>query len=142
MPLRAVLTVVSLLLLVQPALASERLLKLRQYTFQCGGTQECTGWRHSFGYIDPAARNAELPHEAYVDVYTTQEVDGLVEAALARRPDAVGSLANDDERRTLRDDIAAEVVTQLTRMMAEHEAQTRAWLEEFVRQELKAAGSR
>jgi len=141
MPLRAAMTVLVLILLVQPSLASERLLKLRQYTFSCG-PQDCTGWRHSFGFIDPAARNAELPRDAYVDVYTTQEVDALVEAALARRADAIMSGASDDERRKLRDDIAAEVLAQFTRLMAEHEAQTRAWLQDFVRQELKAGGSR
>ena len=139
MLLRAALTIVTLIALLQPALASERLLKLRQYTFQCG-TQECTGWRHSFGYIDPAARNAELPRDAYVDVYTTQEVDALVDTALARR--GATSALSEDERSKLRDDIAAEVLAQFSRMMAEQEAQTRAWLQDLVRQELKAAGSR
>ena len=136
MLIRAATTVVALFALLQPALATERLLKLRQYTFQCSGTQECTGWRHSFGFIDPAARNVDLPRDAYVDVYTTQEVD----AALARR-DAASALS-DEERAKLRDDIAAEVLAQFSRMMAEQEAQTRAWLQELVRQELKAAGLR
>ena len=136
MLISAATTVVALFALLQPALATERLLKLRQYTFQCGGTQECTGWRHSFGFIDPAARNVDLPRDAYVDVYTTQEVD----AALARR-DAASALS-DEERAKLRDDIAAEVLAQFSRMMAEQEAQTRAWLQELVRQELKAAGLR
>ena len=136
MLIRAATTVVALFALLQPALATERLLKLRQYTFQCSGTQECTGWRHSFGFIDPAARNVDLPRDAYVDVYTTQEVD----AALSRR-DAASALS-DEERAKLRDDIAAEVLAQFSRMMAEQEAQTRAWLQELVRQELKAAGLR
>jgi hypothetical protein len=140
MLLRAALTIVTLIALLQPALASERLLKLRQYTFQCSGTQECAGWRHSFGFIDPAARNAELPRDAYVDVYTTQEVDALVDTALARR--GATSALSEDERSKLRDDIAAEVLAQFSRMMAEQEAQTRAWLQDLVRQELKAAGSR
>ena len=136
MLIRAATTVVALFALLQPALATERLLKLRQYTFQCSGTQECTGWRHSFGFIDPAARNVDLPRDAYVDVYTTQEVD----AALARR-DAASALS-DEERAKLRDDIAAEVLAQFSRMMAEQEAQTRAWLQELVRQELQPAGLR
>jgi hypothetical protein len=140
MLIRVAMTIAMLILLLQPALASERLLKLRQYTFQCG-TQECTGWRHSFGFIDPAARNAELPRDAYVDVYTAPEVDALVDTALARRPGATSALS-DEERRKLRDDIAAEVLAQFSRMMAEQEAQTRAWLQDLVRQELKAAGSR
>ena len=140
MLIRVAMTVAMLVLLLQPALASERLLKLRQYTFQCG-TQECTGWRHSFGYIDPAARNAELPRDAYVDVYTAPEVDALVDAALERRPGATSALS-DEERGKLRDDIAAEVLVQFSRMMAEQEAQTRAWLQDLVRQELQAAGSR
>ena len=38
MLLRAVLTALALALLAQPALAGERLLKLRQYTFQCACT--------------------------------------------------------------------------------------------------------
>jgi hypothetical protein len=139
MPFRAVLSALVLAAFVQPAVAGEKLLKLRQYTFQCGA-QECGGWRHSFGFIDPALRNAELPRDAYVEVYTTHEVDALVEAALARRPDAALP-ADDDDRRKLRDDIAAEVVTQLTRLMAEQEAQTRAWLRELVREEMRA-GSR
>jgi hypothetical protein len=140
MLIRVAMTIAMLVLLLQPALASERLLKLRQYTFQCG-TQECTGWRHSFGFIDPAARNAELPRDAYVDVYTAPEVDALVDAALARRPDATSSMS-EEERGKLRDDIATEVLSQFSRMMAEQEAQTRAWLQDLVRQELKAAGSR
>jgi hypothetical protein len=140
MSLRAVLSVLLIALPMQSALAGEKLLKLRQYTFQCG-TQECSGWRHSFAFIDPAARNAELPRDAYVEVYTTQEVDALIDAALARRPDAALS-GSDDERRKLRDDIAAEVVTQLTRLMAEQEAQTRAWLRELVREEMKAGANR
>ena len=137
-PLRAVLSALVLALLTQPAIASEKLLKLRAYTFQCG-TQECSGWRHSFGYIDPAARNAELPREAYVEVYTTKEVDTLVEQALARRPETPG---NEEERRKLRDDIAAEVVTQLGKLMAVQEEQTRAWLRELVREEIKAGAAR
>jgi hypothetical protein len=141
MLLRAAMTIVTLIAMLQPALATERLLKLRQYTFQCSGTQECTGWRHSFGFIDPAARNAELPRDAYVDVYTTQEVDALVDTALARRTDGTSALS-EQERSKLRDDIAAEVLAQFSRMMAEQEAQTRAWLQDLVRQELKAAGSR
>jgi hypothetical protein len=136
MPLRTVISALLLVLLLQPAQASERLLKLRAYTFQCG-TQECPGWRHSFAFIDPALRNAELPRDAYVDVYTTKEVDALIEQAMARRADA--ALGSDEERRKLRDDIAAEVVGQLTRLMAEQEAQTRAWLRELVREEMKAA---
>ncbi|HEX2112783.1 MAG TPA: hypothetical protein VHM01_00110 [Alphaproteobacteria bacterium] len=140
MPLRAVLPFLLLALQTQFAFAGEKLLKLRQYTFQCGA-QECVGWRHSFAFVDPAARNAELPRDAYVEVYTTQEVDALIDAALARRPDAALT-GSDDERRKLRDDIAAEVVTQLTRLMAEQEAQTRAWLRELVREEMKAVGTR
>jgi hypothetical protein len=139
MPSRAALSVLMLGLLVQPALAGEKLLKLRQYTFQCGPAQECSGWRHSFAFIDPAARNAELPRDAYVDVYTAQEVDARIEDALARRD--VAASGSEDERRKLRDDIAAEVVAQLARLMAEHESQTRAWLRELVREEMKA-GSR
>ena len=135
-PLRVVLSALLFVLAFQSADASERLLKLRAYTFQCGA-QECAGWRHSFGFIDPAARNAELPHDAYVEVYTTQEVDTLIDQALARRPGAAA--ANDEDLRKLRDDIAAEVVGQLTRLMAEQEAQTRAWLRELVREEMKAA---
>jgi len=135
-PLRVVLSALLFVLAFQSADASERLLKLRAYTFQCGA-QECAGWRHSFGFIDPAARNAELPHDAYVEVYTTQEVDTLIDQALARRPGAAA--ANDEDLRKLRDDIAAEVVGQLTRLMAEQEAQTRAWLRELVRDEMKAA---
>ena len=134
--LRAVLAVPLVAFLLQPASAGEKLLKLRQYTFQCG-TQECVGWRHSFAFIDPAARNAELPRDAYVEVYSAQEVDALIEAALARRGDAAVP-ADEDERRKLRDDIAAEVVRQLTRLMAEQEAQTRAWLRELVREEMKS----
>jgi hypothetical protein len=136
--LRAVLPAVALVLLVQPALAGEKLLKLRAYAFQCG-TQECGGWRHSFAFIDPAARNAELPRDAYVEVYTTKEVDALIEQALERRPEVAGS---DEERRKLRDDIAAEVVTQLSKMMAAQEEQTRAWLRELVREEMKAGAAR
>ena len=136
--LRAIPSALALALLMQPAQASEKLLKLRAYTFQCG-TQECSGWRHSFGYIDPAARNAELPREAYVEVYTTKEVDALIEQALARRPEAPG---NEEERRKLRDDIAAEVVTQLSKLMAAQEEQTRAWLRELVREEMKAGPAR
>jgi hypothetical protein len=136
MPVRAVISALLLALLLQPAHASERLLKLRAYTFQCG-TQECPGWRHSFGFIDPALRNAELPRDAYVDVYTTTEVDALIEQAMARRADT--ALGSDEDRRKLRDDVAAEVVGQLTRLMAEQEAQTRAWLRELVREEMKAA---
>jgi hypothetical protein len=34
------------------------------------------------------------------------------------------------------------VVTQLVRLMAEHETQTRAWLRELVREEIRAAGTR
>jgi hypothetical protein len=141
MPLRAVLSALVLVLVTQQATASERLLKLRQYTFQCG-TQECTGWRHSFGFIDPAARDAALPREAYVEVYTTQEVDALVDEALKRRPEAIASAIGDEERRKLRDEIAAEVLAQFTRLMAEQEAQTRAWLRELVREEMRAGGSR
>jgi hypothetical protein len=139
MPLRAVLSVLALVSFLHPAFAGERLLKLRQYTFQCA-TQECVGWRHSFAYIDPAARNAELPREAYVEVYTTGEVDARIDAALARRPES--PVASEDERRRLRDDIAAEVVAQLSRLMAEQEAQTRAWLRELVREEMRAGAQR
>jgi hypothetical protein len=139
MPLRVALSVLLLGLCLQPVLAGEKILKLRQYTFQCGGTQECSGWRHTFAYIDPTLRNADLPRDAYMEVYTTQEVDARIDAALARRADAP---ASEDERRQLRDDIAAEVVTQLVRLMAEHETQTRAWLRELVREEIRAAGTR
>jgi hypothetical protein len=47
---------------------------------------------------------------------------------------------NADDRQRLRDDIAADVVTQLGRLMAEQESQTRAWLQNLIREELKAAG--
>ena len=40
------------------------------------------------------------------------------------------------------DDIAAEVVTQLSRLMAAQEEQTRAWLRELVREEMKAGAAR
>jgi hypothetical protein len=136
--LRATLSLFALLLLSQSAGAGERLLKMRSYVFPCDG-QECIGWRHSFGFIDPAARNAELPRDAYVEVYTTTEVEALVERALARRGDAPES---DEERRKLRDDIAAEVVGQLTRLMAEQETQMRAWLRELVREEMKSGAAR
>lgn len=133
--LRAVLSIVGVVLLSQSASASERLLKMRAYTFQCGA-QECGGWRHSFAFIDPALRNAELPHEAYAEVYTTREVDARIDQALARRAEMPDS---EDARRRLRDDIAAEVVGQLARLMAEQEAQMRAWLRELVREEVKAS---
>jgi hypothetical protein len=136
--LRAVLSLFALVLLSQSAGAGERVLKMRSYVFPCDG-QECIGWRHSFGFIDPAARNAELPRDAYVEVYTTQEVDALVERALARR---AGVPDGEEERRRLRDDIAAEVVGQLTRLMAEQEAQMRAWLRELVREEMKSGDPR
>jgi hypothetical protein len=132
---------------LQQVAASERLLKLRQYTFNCGQPgqpgqpgQECVGWRHTFAYLDPAARNAELPRDTYVDVYSAREVDELIEQAMARRADgAVAAPLDDDERRRFRDEIAAEVVAQMARMMAEHEMQTRAWLRELVREEMRAA---
>jgi hypothetical protein len=132
---------------LQQAAASERLLKLRQYTFSCGPQgqpaqpgQECVGWRHTFAYLDPSARNAELPRDTYVDVYSTREVDGLIEQAMARRADgAAAAPLDEDERRRFRDEIAAEVVAQMARMMAEHEMQTRAWLRELVREEMRAA---
>lgn len=136
--LRAVLSLFAVVLLSQSAGASEPLLKMRSYVFPCDG-QECIGWRHSFGFIDPAARNAELPRDAYVEVYTTQEVDELVDQALARR---AGAPESDEERRKLRDDVAAEVVGQLTRLMAEQEAQMRAWLRELVREEMKSGAAR
>jgi hypothetical protein len=138
---------------LQQAGASERLLKLRQYTFGCGTAgQECVGWRHSFAYLDPAARNAELPRDTYVEVYTAREVDELidlrqreikseladiVDQAMTNRPEAAA--LSDADRRQLRDEIATEVVAQLARMMAEHESQTRAWLRELVREEMRAA---
>jgi hypothetical protein len=138
---------------LQQAAASERLLKLRQYTFNCGTGQECVGWRHSFAYLDPAARNAELPRDAYAEVYTAREVDELIDlrereiktelgemidAAMAKRADGAAAPLNDADRRRIRDDVAAEVVAQLTRLMAEQESQTRAWLRELVREEMKA----
>ena len=137
---------------LQPAMATERLLKLRQYTFGCGTGQECVGWRHSFAFIDPALRGADLPREAYSDVYTSREVDelidlrereikdevaGLIDAALARRQPAAAQ--SESDRRQFRDEIAAAVVGQMARMMAEHEQQTRAWLRELVREEMRAA---
>lgn len=133
--------------------ASERLLKMRQYTFNCGGGQECAGWRHTFAYLDPAARDAELPRDTYVELYTTREVDELidlrhneirselpaiVESAMAKRPEAALSA---EERIRLRDDIAAEVVAQFAKLMAQQEAQTRAWLQDLVREEMKAVGA-
>lgn len=135
------------------AAATERLLKLRQYTFACGTGQECIGWRHTFAYLDPAARNADLPRDTYVDVYTSREVEELIDLrqgemkdqiatmidrALARQPEGSGALSADDRRR-LRDDVAAEVLDQFARLMAQQEAQTRAWLQELVRDEIKAA---
>jgi hypothetical protein len=139
---------------LQQAAASERLLKLRQYTFGCGTAQECVGWRHSFAYIDPAARNAELPRDAYVEVYTTREVEelidlrereiraelsGLIDEAMAKRPGVAAAVPTDADRRQFRDEIATEIVAQMARMMAEHESQTRAWLRELVREEMRAA---
>lgn len=132
--------------------ATERVLKMRQYTFNCGAGQECAGWRHSFAYLDPAARDAELPRDTVFEVYTSREVDelidlrhdeirsevpALVESAIAKRPEAALSA---EERDRLRDDIAAEVVAQFAKLMAQQEAQTRAWLQDLVRQEMKAAG--
>lgn len=137
------------------AFATEKLLKLRQYTFNCANGQECVGWRHSFAYIDPAARDADLPRDAYVDLYTVPEIDGLVasqrealkaelagmiDTAIAKRAGGTSSSLSEDDRRQLRDDIAAEVVTRLSRMMTEREAQTRAWLRDQISQELRAAG--
>jgi hypothetical protein len=144
---------------LQQAAASERLLKLRQYTFGCGtgSAQECVGWRHTFAYIDPAARNAELPRDAYFEVYTAREVDELIDVrerdikgevsemvdqAMAKRAAGSAAMLSDDERRRLRDEIATEVVAQMARMMAEHESQTRAWLRELVREEMRAAPPR
>ena len=139
---------------LQQAAASERLLKLRQYTFGCGAGQECVGWRHTFAYIDPAARTAELPRDAYFEVYTAREIDELIDLrqgevkaelaamidqAMAKRSDGAAASLSDDDRRRFRDEIAAEVVAQMARMMAEHESQTRAWLRELVREELRAA---
>lgn len=139
---------------LQQAGASERLLKLRQYTFGCGSGQECVGWRHTFAYIDPAARNAELPRDTYFEVYTAREVDELidlrereiktelsemVDQAMEKRPGGAAAALSDDERRRFRDEVATEVVAQMARMMAEHESQTRAWLRELVREEMRAA---
>lgn len=158
MLLRAALSVLVLAgLAVQPAAATERLLKLRQYTFNCGTGpgQECVGWRHSFAYIDPAAKNVDLPRDAYADVYTTREVEELIDLrqaelktemsqvideAMAKRTEERAVSLSDADRQRLRDDIAADVVTQLGRLMAEQEAQTRAWLQNLIREELKAAG--
>lgn len=155
---RDVLTALVVLIVFaqHPAGATEKLLKLRQYTFGCGNGQECVGWRHSFAFIDPAARDAELPRDAYVDLYTLPEIDGLfakqrealkaelpgmIDDALAKRAGgAAPSALSEADRTRLRDDVAAEVVTQLSRMMAEREAQTRAWLQDQIRQELQAAG--
>ena len=158
MLLRAALSVLVLAgLAVQPAAATERLLKLRQYTFNCGTGpgQECVGWRHSFAYLDPAAKTLDLPRDTYVDVYTTREVEELIDLrqaelktemsqaideAMAKRAEERGLSLSEADRQRLRDDIAADVVTQLGRLMAEQEAQTRAWLQNLIREELKAAG--
>ena len=162
MLVRAAIAIAVFVLLGLPqAGATERLLKLRQYTFGCGAPgqasqagQECVGWRHSFAYLDPAARNAELPRDTYSEVYTAREIDelidlregeiksglaGLIEQAIARRPDGAAAQLSDEDRRRFRDEIAAEVVAQMARMMAEHETQTRAWLRELVREEMRAA---
>lgn len=158
MLLRAALSVLVLAgLAVQPAAATERLLKLRQYTFNCGTGpgQECVGWRHSFAYLDPAAKTLDLPRDTYVDVYTTREVEELIDLrqaelktemsqaideAMAKRAEERAVSLSEADRQRLRDDIAADVVTQLGRLMAEQEAQTRAWLQNLIREELKAAG--
>jgi hypothetical protein len=158
MLLRAALSVLVLAgLAAQPAAATERLLKLRQYTFNCGTGpgQECVGWRHSFAYLDPAAKTLDLPRDTYVDVYTTREVEELIDLrqaelktemsqvideAMAKRAEERGLSLSEADRQRLRDDIAADVVTQLGRLMAEQEAQTRAWLQNLIREELKAAG--
>ncbi len=159
MLLRAALSVLVLAgLAVQPAAGTERLLKLRQYTFNCGSGpgQECIGWRHSFAYLDPTVKDLDMPRDTYIHVYTTQEVEELIDLrqaelktemsqaideAMARRADEkVVPALSDEDRQRLRDDIAADVVTQLGRLMAEQEAQTRAWLQALIREELKAAG--
>lgn len=128
--------------------ATERLLKMRTYNFACGTNQECSGWRHSFAYLDPAAKNAELPRETFVDIYTSHEVDDrladvktevsrLVDEAISR---AGGPMSSAPDDRNLREEIAADVVARLGRIMAEREAQMREWLRQEIRDELKAAG--
>lgn len=147
MRMRAAIAIAVFVLLGLPqAEATERLLKLRQYTFGCGAPgqaaqagQECVGWRHTFAFLDPAARNADLPRDTYSEVYTAREVDELVEQAMAKRADTAAAPLSDEDRRRFRDEIAAEVVAQMARMMAEHETQTRAWLRELVREEMRAA---
>ena len=130
--------------------ATERLLKMRTYNFACGSNQECSGWRHSFAYLDPAAKNAELPRDTFVEIYTSHEVDDkladlktevsrLVDEAISR---AGGSTASAPEERNLREEIAADVVARLGRIMAEREAQMREWLRQEIRDELNAAKSR
>lgn len=134
-----------------PGIAAEKLLKLRPYTFNCGAAgQECSGWRHSFAFIDPLLRGAELPRDAYIEVYSAAEIDARLEkiesevvkilddafARAGRTADAMGP----DELRRLRDDVAADVVVQLGRIMAEREAQTREWLRHQLKEELRAAG--
>lgn len=132
---------------IDPATATERLLKMRTYSFACGTGQECSGWRHSFAFLDPAAKNAELPRETYVDIYTAGEIDDkvadlktelsrLIDDALLR---ASATVSTPDER-ALRDEIAADVVERLGRIMAEREAQMREWLRQEIKDELRAAG--